>query len=137
MKRKVSGVFLAANQANSINIQQQRGLGLVRIAFGIKDVRFAERQIKRVQTGRIFVQQIAEISLGNPGADSEEHSFEYKDQLQRKLCGGGVTAESFWNASSGNFSEAAARFCSKCCTEDVPGIGNITRDRLNNQAIAT
>src|SRR5437764_560306 len=42
-----------------------------------------------------------------------------------------------FHSSGLNLSFAAATFSSKCFKDDVPGIGNITGDRCNNQANAT
>src|SRR5579864_1711094 len=46
------------------------------------------------------------------------------------------TPDSSSNSWSDRRSEAAATFCSRCSTEDVPGIGNMIGDRRNSQARA-
>src|SRR5205085_4466246 len=40
-------------------------------------------------------------------------------------------------SSALNFSLAAAMFSSRCATDEVPGIGNMTGERWSSQAIAT
>lgn len=51
--------------------------------------------------------------------------------LYRELTNSGTSASSS-NSSFVKWSEAAATFCSRCSTDDVPGMGNIIGDRCNN-----
>ena len=55
----------------------------------------------------------------------------------RKLAGGTSTEESRSYASCGSSMAAAAMFSSRCLTDEVPGMGRITPERLSSQARAT
>src|SRR3989454_11226777 len=46
-------------------------------------------------------------------------------------------ASIFFHSSGDSCSFAAAMFSSRCASDDVPGIGNITGDFCNNQASAS
>jgi hypothetical protein len=55
--------------------------------------------------------------------------------LRRSACL--MSSPSSWNSSPVSRSAAAARFSSRCATDEVPGIGSITGERASSQARAT
>ena len=69
-----------ANQADRIDVEQQRGGTPVRVDLRIEDVRLAEGQIERLASVRVFVQQIAQVAGRSVGCGNGQQHGSFAHQ---------------------------------------------------------
>ena len=75
MVEQAFGLTLAANQADRIDVEQQRRLAARRAGLGIEHPRRADIQRRFVQALGMLVQQISEVGRRlMRGRDGEEHA---------------------------------------------------------------